>query len=599
MIEVGHPLRSGSRTALRSVPVAPAAEVRLGVVMLCHDNLPLAADMARLWANGGARVGMHIDAKAPAAQVARLHAALSDIEVTYAPRRSCAWGTFSLVAATQDAAEALMRDHPDLTHVLLVSGACLPLRPPAELRAFLGRHPGADFIESVNVHDVGWTIGGLNKERFTLYFPVSFRANRKLFDGLVKVQRRFKVRRALPPGLAPHMGSQWWCLTTPTLRAILADPRRPEMERYFRRVWVPDESYFQTLVRRHSQQIESRSLTLAKFDNQGKPYVFYDDHLALLATSRIFVARKIWPGAKALYDAFPLAGRGAATDEEPDPERLEALLDQAAKRRALGRPGLYMQSRFPRKDAENGKTAQRYAVVYGLSDLFPDLPAWLAAHTGRDIHGHLMAENEVEFAGGAGIGPGALPASPGLRDLDPQNFVASLIRSSRGTPAFMLSPRDRSQLNWFFATDPNASLFVVTGAWVAPLLQSDMPFDDVRRIAAKMQRAEIAFMDILDSVWVKARVQRWTLTEAIADPARPLGQLCQTLRPEGGDAAPGLPPLRDLSGVTRLLHRLRNAGLQPRRMGDPRLLRALTVADPPTLTAVAATGRVGVGAAFG
>lgn len=560
-------------------PAAPcgdaADEVRLGVVMLCHDNLPLAAGMARIWAEGGACVGMHIDARAPAAEVARLHAALSGLDVTHAPRRSCAWGTFSLVAATQDAAAALLRAHPGLTHVLLVSGACLPLRPPAELRMFLARHPGADFIESVNVHDVGWTIGGLNEERFTLHFPISFRRNRKLFDQLVRVQRRLGVRRRLPADLAPHIGSQWWCLTAATLRAILDDPRRPEMERYFRRVWIPDESYFQTLARRHSSRIESRSLTLAKFDNQGKPHVFYDDHLAMLAGSRIFVARKIWPGARALYAAFPRASRAGAM-ADPDPEPLGKLLDAAARRRQSGRPGLYMQSRFPRKDAENGKTARPYAVVHGLSDLFVDLPAWLSGARGQEVHGHLLAPDEVQFAGGAPVGPGALPASPGLRDLDPQTFIASLIRSSSGVPGFMLSPRDGQQLNWFFATDPNAALFVVTGAWIVPLLHADMPFDDVRRIAARMQRAEIAFMDILDSVWVKARVRRWTLAQALAAPDRPLGELCRTLRPQGDAPPPALPALRDVQGVTELLLRLRNAGLQPRGMGDPRRLRILT-----------------------
>lgn len=554
----------------------PDGAVRLGVVMLCHDNLPLAARMTRIWAEGGARVAMHIDAKAPEAEVARLRAALSDIAVTHAPRRSCAWGTFSLVAATQDTAAALLRAHPDLTHVLLVSGACLPLRPPAELMMFLARHPGADFIESVNVHDVGWTIGGLHEERFTLHFPVSFRRNRKLFDRLVNIQRRIGIKRRLPPNLAPHIGSQWWCLTAPTLRAILDDPRRRELDRYFRRVWVPDESYFQTLVRRHSKHIESRSLTLARFDNQGKPFTFYDDHLALLAGSHVFVVRKIWPGARALYAALPRAG-GADATEEPDPQRLEALLDRAATRRRYGRPGLYMQSRFPRKDVESRKTAQPYAAIYGLSDLFVDLPDWLGRATGRAIHGHLLADHDVHFAGAAAIGPGALPASPGLRDLDRQSFITSLIRSSADMPGFMLSPRDAQDLNWFFATDPNAVLFVVTGAWVVPLLQADMPFDDVRRMAARLQRAEIAFLDILDSIWVRARVRRRTLTEVIADPRHPLTELCQVLRPDLGGRLPDLPALRDLSSITDLLRRLRNAGLQPRRMGDPRLLRALTV----------------------
>jgi|GEM_PF-59347 len=560
--------------------------VCLGVVMLCHDNLALAARMARIWADGGARVVMHVDAKAPASQLADLHEALDGSGILYAPRRSCTWGTFSLVAATQDAATMLLEAHPEVTHVFLASGACLPLRPVDELRRFLAAHPQADFIESVSVCDVGWTVGGLNEERFTLRFPFSFRHHRKLFDRFVNLQRRLGIRRHLPEGISPHIGSQWWCLTRQTLVAILTDPRREEFDRYFRHVWIPDESYFQTLMRRHSIHIESRSLTLAKFDAQGKPYVFYDDHLALLANSHIFVARKIWPGAAALYDAFPRRTDFAHTEEEPDTERIEALLDRAAARRRLGRPGLYMQSRFPRKDAENGKTSQPYVVIYGAGDLFEDFALRASVAAGRTVHGHVLGRHLVEFADDAPIGPGALSSHMGLRNLDPQGFLTSLVRSSEDMPAFLYSPRDRQYLNWFMATDQNAQLLVVTGAWIVPLLHADMPFDDVRRIAAKLQRAEVRFLDILDSVWVKARVRRWSLAEALAQPGDLWSEICMTLHPEGGADQSPIPALRDMTGVTGLIRELRNAGLRPRKMGDPRVLRALT--RPPAIKVTAA-----------
>lgn len=562
-------------------PAQGRSAVCLGVIMLCHENLALAARMARIWAEGGARVVMHVDAKAPAAGMAELRQALDDTGILFAPRRSCTWGTFSLVAATQDAAAMLLDAHPEVTHVFLASGACLPLRPVDELRRFLDAHPGADFIESVSVRDVGWTVGGLNEERFTLHFPFSFRQNRKLFDRFVRLQRRLGITRRLPEGVQPHIGSQWWCLTRRTLSAILDDPRRAEFDRYFRHVWIPDESYFQTLMRRHSIRVESRSLTLAKFDAQGKPYVFYDDHLALLANSHIFVARKIWPGAAALYDAFPRRTDPATAEEEPDTERIEALLDRSAVRRRLGRPGLYMQSRFPRKDAENGKTAQPYAVIYGAADLFEGFAPRASAATGRTIHGHVLGRHAVEFADGQPIGPGALSSRVGLRNLDPRGFLASLIRSSEDMPAFLYSPRDRQYLNWFMATDPNACLLVVTGAWIVPLVHSDMPFDDVRRIAAKLQRAEVRFLDILDSVWVKARVRRWSLAEALAQPDDLWSELCMALCPEGGADQSPAPALRDMTGVMPLIRDLRNAGLRPRKMGDPRMLRALTRPSAP------------------
>ncbi len=135
------------------------AAVRLGVVMLCHDSLPLATHMARLWADGGAAVAIHVDARAGTAALDRMKADLADRpDVIFTQRHACEWGTFSLVRATQDTAEALLDAAPGVTHVMTVSGACLPLRPVAELAAYLARYPDRDFIESVGAVDVGWTV---------------------------------------------------------------------------------------------------------------------------------------------------------------------------------------------------------------------------------------------------------------------------------------------------------------------------------------------------------------------------------------------------------------------------------------------------------
>ena len=546
----------------------PMEEIRLGVVMLCHNELAIAARMARVWADNGAPVSVHVDAKTPRPEIAQMRADLGDLpQVVFSRRHVCEWGTFSLVRATQDAAALLLDRFPDLTHVILVSGACLPLRPVADLRAFLARYPQRDFIESVTAEDVGWTVGGLNEERFTLYFPFSLRRQRKLFDRYVELQRKLGVRRRVPAGLVPHLGSQWWCLTRATLSAILDDPKRAEFDRYFRRVWIPDESYFQTLARRHSRQVESRSLTLSKFDDQGKPYIFYDDHQRILQESGCFLARKIWPHAGRLYDHFPQPAQEPPSAAEPTPARLDRIIAHAAARRRLGRPGLYMQSRFPLKDRENGKTSAPYAVFHGFGEIFPEFEPWLAQRIDADVHGHLFAPNGVEFAGRSAIGPGALSDSAALRDLDPRSFVANLIRISRRMQVWQHSPRDTQDLNWFMTTDPNARIFVVTGAWALPLLHSDMPFDDIRRVAATLQRAELAQVAVLRSVWLKARMHIWDLGDFCA---RPAGVLRTVLRDLGGDpdSASDLPQMRDLAGMGRFLQRLRNAGLQPRLMGD-------------------------------
>lgn len=543
-------------------------QVQLGVILLCHADLDIAARMARVWTEGGAAVAIHVDAKVSDSAVAQMKAELADLRrIVFTPRIRCSWGRFSLVFATQKAAETLLRSFPDVTHVYLASGTCLPLRPLADLRAFLAEHPQRDHIESVNAYDVGWTVGGLNEERFTLYFPFDWRKRRRLFDWFTEWQRHRKIKRKIPSGIWPHLGSQWWCLTAKTLRAILEDPRRDEFDRYFRLSWIPDESYFQTLARRHSTQIESHSLTLSKFDHTGRPYQLYDDHIPALAGSRCFVARKVWPGALKLLAHFPLPERELPDADAPQTAGIDRLINETVQRRVLGRPGLYMQSRFPRKDAENGKTSAPYAVFQGLTDVFPEFETWLARHLTMQVHGHLLGPEEVEFGGRPEIGPGALSINPMVRDRDPQGFLAALIRITDKMQAFQFSPRDNQKLNWFMSTDPNARMLVITGAWSLPLLHSGMPFDDVRRIFAQLQRTELEQLAILNSVWVKARLDLFDLGDFLISPRSILQQFISQIDPQARPVET-LPAMRDLTGLAEMLRQLRNSGLRPRLTGD-------------------------------
>ena len=131
-------------------------------------------------------------------------------------------------------------------------------------------------------------------------------------------------------------------------------------------------------------QIESRSLTLAKFDVQGKPHVFYDDHLEMLGQSGCFVARKLWAGADKLYTAFPMVSYAtpetapdttSATAQAESPDALNHLFAESAARGSKGRVGLYMQSRFPHQDHRAPLTAAKYTVLEGFFRSFPRLSA--------------------------------------------------------------------------------------------------------------------------------------------------------------------------------------------------------------------------------
>jgi hypothetical protein len=542
----------------------------IGFVMLCHTELGRAAQVARYWAESGSPVVIHVDRRVVKKTYRRFVKSLADLgNVRFSRRQRCEWGTFSITAATQFASELMLRAFPDVGHVFLVSGSCLPLRPVSDLEAYLKRYPQTDFIESVTIDEVAWTVGGLDHERFTLRFPFSWQTQRWLFDKYVSLQRLLRLRRKIPVGLVPHLGSQWWCLTRQTLSAILEDPDRAVYDRYFERVWIPDESYFQTLVRLYSRQIESRSLTLAKFDFQGKPHVFYDDHLQLLRRSDCFVARKIWPRADVLYETFLSRRLPSDPEAEPKPAKIDRLFSKAVERRKRGRAGLYMQSRFPREHFENGKTCATYSVFEGFSDLFEDFDGWLAKFIGNRVHGHIYGPKRAEFAGGEVVFNGALPDSAALRDYNPRAFLTNLIWSTRGEhQCFQFGPRDNQAMSWFMATDPNAQISVVTGAWAVPLFRANRNFSDIRKEAARLQRIEMAHLDILRSVWTKARVRIWSLSDFVDAPMEPLQTIVDEIRPQSLRRLTEAPRMVDLTGFGKFLQNLKNQGMQPVLMGN-------------------------------
>ncbi|WP_127901420.1 beta-1,6-N-acetylglucosaminyltransferase [Solirhodobacter olei] len=542
----------------------------VGFIMLCHTAFDRAEQVARYWAERDCPVVIHVDRRVGADRAEGFRAALAGLpNVAFGPRFACEWGTWGMVAATQAAAELMLARFPDVRHVYLASGACLPLRPVEELQRYLDQRPHTDFIESVTTEDVTWTVGGLDAERFTLRFPFAWKRHRKLFDRYVRLQRRVGYRRRIPKGLVPHMGSQWWCLTRQTLSAILEDPRRPVFDRYFRRVWIPDESYFQSMVRLYSRNVESRSLTLSKFDFQGKPHMFYDDHLQLLRRSDCFVARKIWPQAERLYRTFLAPDHAGSAMAEPNPGKIDRLFAKAVERRTRGRPGPYMQSRCPNENWENGRTAAPYSVFEGFTELFENFETWLAKSIGGRVHGHLFAPDRAHLAGEERVYNGALSDSAGLRDYDARAFLTNLIWNTRGErQCFQFGPADNQAVSWFMALDANAQISVISGAWAVPLFQSNVNFSEIRREAARLQKIEGEHLSILRTPHLKARVRVWTMADFVENPMEPLQAIVDEISPRTARRLTEAPRMVDLTGFGRFLQNLKNQGMQPHLMGD-------------------------------
>jgi hypothetical protein len=129
------------------------------------------------------------------------------------------------------------------------------------------------------------------------------RTQKWLFYSAFKLQRQFNITRDIPHDLQIQIGSQWWCLRRRTVEWIIDfTKRRKDVMRFFRTTWIPDETFFQTIVRHliPNDEIEARTLTFLMFSDYGMPVTFYNDHYDLLLAQDFLFARKISPEAKEL-----------------------------------------------------------------------------------------------------------------------------------------------------------------------------------------------------------------------------------------------------------------------------------------------------------
>ena len=300
---------------------------RIAFVLLCHKDPEKIVAQARRLTGAGDFVSIHFDRRAGRDAYRRIRAALDgNPGVTFAARRiRCGWGEWSLVAATLGALRAAAAQFPQATHFYMLSGDCMPIKSAAYARDLLDAED-CDHIESFDFFDSGWIRTGIREERLIYRHWFNERGHKALFYRSLDWQRRLGLARPVPEGLRMMIGSQWWCLRRETVEKLLEFcDRRRDVMRFFSTTWIPDETFFQTLVPHlvPREQIRTRTLTFLMFTDYGMPVTFYNDHYDLLLGQDYLFARKISPEAEGLKERlgelwqsgrqdFPISGEGRA-----------------------------------------------------------------------------------------------------------------------------------------------------------------------------------------------------------------------------------------------------------------------------------------------
>lgn len=254
------------------------------------------AQANRLTASGDF-VSIHFDARAKAEHFSAIKATLAENEnVTFAHKRiKCGWGEWSLVQATLYAVEAALDAFPSATHFYMISGDCMPVKSSEYIHNFLDQND-KDYVETFDFFRSDWIKTGIKEERLIYRYFFNEWTQKWLFYKSLELQKQFNLVRAIPKDIRVRIGSQWWCLRRKTIEAIVAfGKERPDVMRFFKTTWIPDETYFQTLVGHiiADKETEKRTLTFLVFSDYGMPATFYNDHYEFLVAQDFMFARKI------------------------------------------------------------------------------------------------------------------------------------------------------------------------------------------------------------------------------------------------------------------------------------------------------------------
>ncbi len=277
---------------------------KIAYILLCHKDPEAIIQQAERLTAAGDYMSIHFDARAKPAHFKQIRRALAhNPSVTFAAKRiKCGWGEWSLVEASLYAVEAAVEAFPRATHFYMLSGDCMAIKSAEHAHAFLDQHE-ADFIESFDFFESDWIKTGMKEDRLVYRHFFNERKNKWLFYASMEAQRKLGLTREVPDDLQVMIGSQWWCLRRRTIEWILNFVReRRDVMRFFRTTWIPDETFFQTLVHHlvPENEIRTNNLTFLMFTEYGMPVNFYNDHYDLLLSQDFLFARKISPEAKDL-----------------------------------------------------------------------------------------------------------------------------------------------------------------------------------------------------------------------------------------------------------------------------------------------------------
>jgi len=174
-----------------------------------------------------------------------------------------------------------------------MSGQCYPIKKASFIYDFLSRHIGKNFVSCHPQPSNWWAEAAYRYEKY--HFPDSEIRGSNRFASVISLML---PKRKLPFDFTLY-GSQfgaYWIITYDAARYIVSYLKEnPEVEKFFRKTWGPDEFLFNTILMNspHVANVINNNFRYIDWSQGGsRPKILTTKDFPALAASDCFIARK-------------------------------------------------------------------------------------------------------------------------------------------------------------------------------------------------------------------------------------------------------------------------------------------------------------------
>lgn len=161
------------------------------------------------------------------------------------------WGGYSLVEAELRGMAKLLTMNSSWSHYINLSGQDFPLKSQAYIADFLRAHPHRQYIRVLDQR-------AIRPDTMNRVSHMFIEARGRMY--------RTRLPRAFLKGATPFIGTQWKAVTRGFCEFAVHHPSADRFKSFYRRSFIPDEAFFQTLMMNSGAQGEVMNDDLRTID---------------------------------------------------------------------------------------------------------------------------------------------------------------------------------------------------------------------------------------------------------------------------------------------------------------------------------------------